>query len=386
MAAGCEDDVKSLWNRFFVLRQQIETLKKENARLESEWLSRKDSIRSAPSPGVQEYKSLIMKKTKDAIILLNQQKEAELERIRGEFETRRAVQEERARLAEEEVGTYRQLLQVLLDEMEKVVLQMDRDEPEVLQPPEEKEPLLQPPAADGFIPASVPVQVVRDVPAAESAAALEPRPEPAGAGGAGPEVLRKTEAGRTFREPATEAAVSVLPAREVPAGGFWDDIDEYWAQAEQEESEAEPVLTVRQEEPEERLQVASLGNTKREGEASAEHPGEALGRGSKVVPFQTPLPERRREEARGGSGSAGSIGSIGGTGGAAITEEIELIKSQYIVGNLAGEELLDHRGHLIVKKNGEITPEVIARAEAEGRLAELIVHMILPGFEGLADE
>ena len=63
----------------------------------------------------------------------------------------------------------------------------------------------------------------------------------------------------------------------------------------------------------------------------------------------------------------------------AVEKEIEHIRHKYIVGKLAGEDLLDSEGRVIISKNSTITAEVIAKAEMEGKLSELIVNMILPG-------
>lgn len=58
--------------------------------------------------------------------------------------------------------------------------------------------------------------------------------------------------------------------------------------------------------------------------------------------------------------------------------EIEKIKRNYIVGKLAGDHLLDSRGRLIIAKDAVIQEDTIKRAQQEGKLAELIVNMVLP--------
>lgn len=65
----------------------------------------------------------------------------------------------------------------------------------------------------------------------------------------------------------------------------------------------------------------------------------------------------------------------------ALTSEINSIKHKYIVGKIAGEDLHDNAGNLIVTKNQVITEEIVNRAEKEGKLPELIVHMMIPGLE-----
>jgi hypothetical protein len=63
----------------------------------------------------------------------------------------------------------------------------------------------------------------------------------------------------------------------------------------------------------------------------------------------------------------------------AITEEIRMIRQKYIVGKIAGEDVYDSSGKLIIAKQSVITGEVVDKADTEGKLAELIVNMIIPG-------
>ncbi|MDP4084994.1 MAG: hypothetical protein Q8934_10325 [Bacillota bacterium] len=60
-----------------------------------------------------------------------------------------------------------------------------------------------------------------------------------------------------------------------------------------------------------------------------------------------------------------------------LVEQIDSIKSQYIVGKMAGVDLLDLDGHLIVSKSSFITQEIVEKANQAGKLAELIVNMKL---------
>ncbi|WP_075619605.1 hypothetical protein [Paenisporosarcina indica] len=59
--------------------------------------------------------------------------------------------------------------------------------------------------------------------------------------------------------------------------------------------------------------------------------------------------------------------------------QINAIKSQYIVGKVAGEDLFDQEGHLIIAKSKVINRQVVNTAHSEGKLAELIVNMKIPG-------
>lgn len=65
----------------------------------------------------------------------------------------------------------------------------------------------------------------------------------------------------------------------------------------------------------------------------------------------------------------------------AVSKDIKAVRHKYVVGKLAGEDLLDSKEQVIIRKGGLITPLVVERAEREGKLAELIVHMVIPGLE-----
>ena len=65
----------------------------------------------------------------------------------------------------------------------------------------------------------------------------------------------------------------------------------------------------------------------------------------------------------------------------AVAQEINKVRNRYIVGKLAGEDLQDSGDRIIIGKNEVITPEVVELAEKEGKLPDLIVHMIFPGME-----
>lgn len=69
----------------------------------------------------------------------------------------------------------------------------------------------------------------------------------------------------------------------------------------------------------------------------------------------------------------------GNQGSPALSEEIRHIRHKYIVGKIAGEDLFDRQGRLIVARHGTITSEIVDQADREGKLADLIVSMVLPG-------
>lgn len=65
----------------------------------------------------------------------------------------------------------------------------------------------------------------------------------------------------------------------------------------------------------------------------------------------------------------------------AASKEIQDLRTRYIVGKLAGETLFGANGSVIITKHSVITKEVVAQAETESKLSELILNMILPGME-----
>ena len=67
------------------------------------------------------------------------------------------------------------------------------------------------------------------------------------------------------------------------------------------------------------------------------------------------------------------------SGESSLLEQIDSIKSQYIVGKVAGEDLMDSNGRLIISKSQVITSQAVNTAHREGKLAELIVNMKISG-------
>lgn len=61
-----------------------------------------------------------------------------------------------------------------------------------------------------------------------------------------------------------------------------------------------------------------------------------------------------------------------------INSEIQSIRNRYIVGRLAGEDLYGTDGKLIIQKHETITETVVDIADRDGKLADLIVNMIIP--------
>lgn len=56
------------------------------------------------------------------------------------------------------------------------------------------------------------------------------------------------------------------------------------------------------------------------------------------------------------------------------------LKNRYIVGKRSGKDIAALQGGWIVRENEVITAEVVSRAEEEGKLVDLIVHMVIDEF------
>jgi len=61
----------------------------------------------------------------------------------------------------------------------------------------------------------------------------------------------------------------------------------------------------------------------------------------------------------------------------AVTDHAYQLRKKYIVGKISGTDLRDAKGNVIIARNAVITEEVMNRAEREGKLAELILHMTI---------
>ena len=66
-------------------------------------------------------------------------------------------------------------------------------------------------------------------------------------------------------------------------------------------------------------------------------------------------------------------------GSEAVSQEIRDLRNKYIVGKRAGEDLYDGAGRKIAAKGAVITEEIVEMADRAGKLAELIVNMVIPG-------
>lgn len=66
---------------------------------------------------------------------------------------------------------------------------------------------------------------------------------------------------------------------------------------------------------------------------------------------------------------------------ARVRVKINAVRDKYVLGKVAGEDLLDNTGRVIIQKNSMITETVMETAVRDGKLAELIINMVIPGQE-----
>lgn len=59
-----------------------------------------------------------------------------------------------------------------------------------------------------------------------------------------------------------------------------------------------------------------------------------------------------------------------------VEQDIGQSQMKYVVGKIAGRDVVGDDGTLVVAKGQEITREVVEKADAQGKLAELIVYML----------
>lgn len=64
-----------------------------------------------------------------------------------------------------------------------------------------------------------------------------------------------------------------------------------------------------------------------------------------------------------------------------LKSKIEDTRYKYMIGKIAGEELVDNFGEVIIQQGEVINLEHIEKAKEEGRLSELIINMIVPGMD-----
>ncbi|MFZ5436065.1 MAG: hypothetical protein ACOZCF_07105 [Bacillota bacterium] len=61
-----------------------------------------------------------------------------------------------------------------------------------------------------------------------------------------------------------------------------------------------------------------------------------------------------------------------------VEQAIRQSQLKYVIGKISGRDIVGDDGTLVVSKGQEITHEVVEKADAQGKLAELIVYMLTP--------
>ncbi|WP_309120792.1 hypothetical protein [Paenibacillus sp.] len=163
---------------------------------------------------------------------------------------------------------------------------------------------------------------------------------------------RKNEMRRASRSPAKPS-------------GFWGDMNEYLDVGDTAEAAGD-----------DREEIVSDGGFERKSDFfdMPSSPADAPSRRSETASLPSPPPDR----VIAASPRRPSPGEEPSRESPALTEEILSIRNRYIVGKLAGETLHGYDGRVIVNKNQRITPAIVQEADKEGKLPELIIHMIVP--------
>lgn len=87
------------------------------------------------------------------------------------------------------------------------------------------------------------------------------------------------------------------------------------------------------------------------------------------IEFEVPVKQKKNEAVDGPSNHSSDKGM------SVTNNEIGEINTQYIVGKIAGEDVVDKKGNIIIKEGEKITTDSINRTQQEGELAKLIINM-----------
>ena len=165
-----------------------------------------------------------------------------------------------------------------------------------------------------------------------------------------------------------ETASPIVPNTQTSSSGFWGDVSLYMEDGYEKTEgaaaspppEAPPVIAMA---PERSTASAQNERAKEEAASSAADPAPRI-----------PNPDTSD------ASSAASAEPEASPVSPALAEEIKSIQYRYIAGKAAGENLYGEDGSLIIAKGAIITADTINRAERAGKMPDLIVQMVIPGF------
>ncbi|WP_281885335.1 hypothetical protein [Paenibacillus sp. YYML68] len=405
------DDARRLWEAYFAIKQRIEVLRLENESLQQALMEAE--VRSSQLVTDEAYKQLVLRKTKDALLLLNNEREEEANRLKTEAARRRTEQLAAAAELDIEIDTFRITIEVLLDQLDEAIGDVEQDasaselgaetEPAAVEAEsgeDETEPAVVEAESgeDETEPAAV-VEAESGEDEAEPAAVVEAE---SGEDETEPVAVVEAESSEDETEPAVVEAESGVAETEPAAveAEFGEDETEPEVSATEEAHSADTMET--EAEAEVRIAATAVetahdpradfwdnldkylyggdSEAKKETAAVAEETAAPDPAHSSAVDAGISKSAQGASAAY-GTADAGPAAQDPASSSAQLTQEASFIKKQYIVGNRAGQDLLDSRGKLIIRKYEVITEPILAIAEADGKLADLIVHMILPGFE-----
>jgi len=94
-----------------------------------------------------------------------------------------------------------------------------------------------------------------------------------------------------------------------------------------------------------------------------------------------PLYEQEIASIHSQEGSSNEGDTVSNLPNEEIKRKIADTRYKYIIGKLAGDQLLNDQGEVIIEKYEEITITHIEAVQREGKLPELIMNMVIPGME-----
>ena len=165
-----------------------------------------------------------------------------------------------------------------------------------------------------------------------------------------------------------ETASSIVPDVQASASGFWGDVSLYMEGGNEktEGSAASP--------PPEAPPVIAMASERLT--AAAQHELAEAEAASSAVDPSPRIPNPNASHASSAASAEPETSAVS----PALAEEIKSIQYRYIAGKAAGENLYGEDGSLIIAKGGIITTDTIKRAERAGKMPDLIVQMVIPGF------
>ena len=331
------------------LEETFRTVQAEHDRLQREREHLLSLLRKREQDS--EYLILAASRTEAAVEAMNRQTQQELADLQREVERMQEEHQRKLEMIHQQTEHYSQVLQDLLNEFG---LTMQKFNAASFELPQHHVPAPAAPRAEAPLPKNDKVVQFRVKSPTERQLIAEALQRTGTLAGGEEEV-------RADHLAVTETASAVLAPEEDLSGGeqetsaFWGNIQSFVNAGPAIPLPDAPPMTPETEPVPAQVPAA----------AANEEPPHIGSQGVKFPPIPASYEESPPEESGKESG--------------ALSAEIMSIRNRYIVGKLAGEDLHDADGRLIVAKSGLITAEIVDLADKAGRLPDLIVNMKIPG-------